>query len=288
MAELEHVTDDWINQWLSTRKSVAEKRGYFDVLHDAMDNIVRTDLQEYTDSPSVSARRKLRLVRGIHYLNTVLSIYRRYLDVLKPLIEEVAAIQNRPVRVLELASGYGEMSMYLAQMAHKKGIPVEVTGSDYIEHVVMDAERRASQRGLNLHFRTVNVLSMNGLLDRGQYDIFLIIGSMHHFTPGQLAVMLAQVNKIATPGSFFVGIDIHRSFHMLFLLPVLHLITAIVCFPAILPVVVLPDVFHDAWLSARKAHTLYELEQIARIAAPAATVTTAHVIPGLSALTVRF
>lgn len=288
MTELEYVSDNWVQQWLSTRRSVAENRGRFALLYDTMDKIIRTELPEHTDDPGVSSRRKLRIVRGIHSMNALIFTYRRYLEVLKPLIEEVSAKRNRPARLLELASGSGETAMYIVQAAKKKRLPVEVTVSDYIEHVVKDAERRAAQRGLDMQFRTINALHMGNALESGQYDIFLIVGSMHHFKPGQLSVMIAQAKKLSAPGSIFVGIDVFRSLPMLLLLPFLHLMTAVICFPATQLVASLPDNFHDAWLTVRKAHTLYELEQIARIAAPDAAVTTKHAIPGLSVLTVRF
>ena len=273
MAELDNVTNDWMQRWLSQRSRIAQKNGLFARFSDYMDKIARTDLPEHTDNPNVSSERKLKIVRNIHRTNLLLGVYRHYIKILTPLINEVAVIRKRPVRLLELASGSGEMAMNLASLASKNNLPVEITGSDYIEDVVQTAQKRAVKRGLKLHFRTINAFDM-GVLRQKEYDIFLIIGTMHHFTPGQLAAIMAQIKKVA--GSAFVGIDGYRSMSLLLWLPIVHLITFSL------------DNIHDSWLTARKFYTLFELEHIARIAVPDAQITVAHSFPGLSVLKARF
>jgi len=273
MEELEDVTDDWMKRWLSKRSHNARKHGLFTLLSDYVDKIIRAALPEHTGNPDVSSKRKLKIVRSLHRTNLLLGVYRNYIKILTPLIMEVAAIRNRPVRLLELASGSGEMAMNLARLAQKRNLPVEVTGSDYVEDVVKDAERRAVKRAIEVNFHTINAFDM-GELSQGQYDIFLVIGTMHHFTPGQLAVIIAQSKKFA--GSAFVGIDGYRSIPLLLWLPIVHFLTFLL------------DHIHDAWLTARKFYSLFELEHIANIAAPDAQITVAHSFPGLSVLKASF
>lgn len=270
MEELEERTDDWMARWLERRSKAA--RGPYYSLLDGFDRIVRTDLKERTDDPEVSPERKLRIVRSLHRTNTMLGVYRHYFRILTPLIKQIAAERNRSVRLLELASGSGELAMQLARIAAKKDLPLEVTGSDYVEAVVLNAAKRAERRGLDVRFLNINAFDMGSALVKGQYDMFLIVGTMHHFKPGKLAVMMAQARRFSDPGSLFVGIDPFRSIPMVLFLPIAHLITF------------LPDHIYDAWLTARKAYTLCELEQIARIALPDAPITVAHSIPGLTFL----
>jgi 2-polyprenyl-3-methyl-5-hydroxy-6-metoxy-1,4-benzoquinol methylase len=273
MEELAHVNDDWMQRWLLKRSNIARKHGLFALFSDYVDKMTRTDLPEYTDNPDVSPERKLKIVRTLHRTNLILGLYRQYIKVLTPLIKEVAAIRNRPVRLLELASGSGEMSMILARLASEQNLPVEVTRSDYVEGVVKDAEEKAAKRGLETHFRTINAFDMRAL-NQGEYDIIVIVGTMHHFTPGQLAVIMAQSGKVA--GSSFVGIDGFRSMFTLVGLPAFHLMT------------LLPDNIHDAWLTSRKFYTLFELECIAQIAVPDAKIILKQSFPGISVLEVRF
>ena len=273
MEELEDVTDDWMQRWLTKRSHITRKHGLFALFSDYLDKIARTDLPEHTDKTDMSPERKLKIVRNIHRTNLLLGVYKHYIRILTPLIVEVAAIRNRPARLLELASGSGEMAMNLARLASKRNLPVEVTGSDYVEDVVNDAQKRATKRGLKVDFRTINVFDM-GVLSRGQYDIFLIIGTMHHFTPGQLAVIMAQSREFA--GSAFVGIDGYRSMPLLLWLPAVHLITFS------------RDNMYDAWLTARKFYTLSELECVAQIAVPGKKIAATHSFPGLSVLKAHF
>ncbi len=273
MIDLENMTDEWMQQWLLKRKDIAKKQGLFAQYADYFDKMVRTDLPEHTDNPDVSSERKLRIVRSLHRTNILLGLYRRYIDILTPMIMKIASARNRKVRLLELASGSGEMAMSLARLAKNNNLPVEVTGSDYVESVVKDAEERAIKRGLDMHFRTINALDMSGI-KRGEYDILLVIGTMHHFTPGQLSVIIAQSKE--NTGSVFVGIDGYRSVFNLLGLPFVHLITF------------LPDHIHDAWFTARKFYTLFELEHIAQVAVPDAKVSVRHSFPGMSVLNVHF
>ena len=79
--------------------------------------------------------------------------------------------------------------------------------------------------------------------------------SLHHFTPGQLALMIAQVG--AAGARTFVGID-GRWF------------------------------VHDALVSARRLYAEAELELVASIAAPTARVSVGANGPFHSVLTVEY
>lgn len=273
MAELETAADEWFGKWLAERGNIAAEKGVFSRLTNSLDKWIRTDLPEHTDNPDVSPERKLRIVRSLHRTNLLLGVYRNYSGVLLPLIKETAALKKRPVKVLELASGSGEMAMRLAAAASKKGLAVEVTGSDYVEKVVLDAQKRADERGNPTRFRVVNAFDM-GTLAHGEYDIIYITGTMHHFSPGQLAVIMAQSQRAA--GTYFVGLDGLRSMALLALLPIVHLPTF------------LPDHIHDAWFTARKFYSLFELECIARMAVRGASITATNSFPMVSVLKIRF
>jgi len=271
--ELQRATDAWLQRWLEERSRIVQANGPLARLADAVDRMARTDRPEHTDNPAVSPERKLKIVRSLHRTNRLQGVYRHYIRILTPLIRDIAAARGRPVRLLELASGHGEMAMNLAGLARRKNLPVQVTGSDYVEDLVRDAAARARARGCDARFRTLNAFDM-GTLEPGAYDIVLVTGTMHHFSPGQLAVMMAQSRLAGC--SAFVGLDGHRSLALLLWLPAFHLLT------------LLPDHIHDAWMTARKFYSLFELECIARIAVPGASISAAASFPGISVLTARF
>lgn len=272
MSELSQAVDSWMKDWLKERSRAASEKSLASRAAHALDLLVRTDAPEHTDNPAVSDARKLRIVRSLHRTNIALGVYRNYAAVLLPVIKNCAARLGREVKVLELASGSGGMAMHLARTCARKKLPVSVTGSDYVQHVVDGANQRAREKNNPARFRLVNAFAMDALKD-AEYDLIYITGTMHHFSPGELAVIMAQSRRAA--GSYFIGLDGLRSLGLLLLLPALHLLT-------------FPDHLHDAWLTARKFYSLPELSLMAQIALPGVPVSATHSFPGVSVLKADF
>ncbi|MEW5734069.1 MAG: class I SAM-dependent methyltransferase [Thermodesulfobacteriota bacterium] len=273
MGQLRRAVDAWMADWLAERSRQARDQGLAARAEDALDRRIRTDLPEHTDNPAVSDARKLRIVRSLHRTNIALGVYRNYADVLLPVLKKTAERLGREVKVLELASGSGGMAMHLARTCARRNLPVSVTGSDYVPQVVDGANERALQKGNPARFRLVNAFAMDALSD-GEYDVIYITGTMHHFSPGSLAVIMAQSRRVAT--SHFIGLDGLRSLGLLLFLPAVHVLT------------LLPDHVHDAWLTARKFYSLFELGLIARMALPGVPVSARHSFPDVSVLTADF
>jgi SAM-dependent methyltransferase len=240
-----------------------------------LDRRVATDAVEYLDRPDHPASRKLRQVRWLHLQNLALRIYPRFFGLLSPSLQSsLRARRGDRVRLLELASGSGEMTLAVARLVAERGLPVDVTGSDIIETCVRDAERRARAGGSLARFRVLNAFDLASALRPGDVDVAFIVQSIHHFSPGQLAMMIAQVG--AAGGRHLVAIDGRRSLAALGLVPALGAFTLD------------PWFTHDALVSARRFYGEVELELIARIAAPTARVSVRRDGPLLSVLTVAF
>jgi SAM-dependent methyltransferase len=239
-----------------------------------VDHALRTDRPEHIDLPHFPAKRKIRIVKALHLFNRLATSYERYTRLLRPTINEVAVRYQRPARLLELGSGSGEFALELTRLSEEKRLPVEVTGSDYLPEYVEHGNMRARQEGVNVRFRLVNAFDMQDL-GPDAYDIILISQSMHHFTPGQLAMMLAQAQTVATTA--FVGIDGYRGLLFFASVPAL---TWLLCWQ--------PYIVHDTILSGCRAYSEYELELMARIAVLDSGITVKELFPGVSVLTARF
>jgi 2-polyprenyl-3-methyl-5-hydroxy-6-metoxy-1,4-benzoquinol methylase len=272
MAELEHAADAWIAGWLETRRELSRGKGVFARAHDRFDQWLRTDKVEHLDDPDYPVKKKVRIVRGVHRSNVLYRFYPRYVKLLSPLIREVAGRESRPARLLELASGSGELAMQICRLAQAQHLPVKITGSDYIPEYVEQAGARATERGLQMDFRIINAFEMSDL-EPGEFDLILISQSTHHFTPGQLAMMIAQARRVATTA--FVSIDGQRSLNGLLGIMMLPMLTFQFA------------MLHDGWISARKYFSRYELTHIPLIAAPEAAVNLRNAYP-MVYLTVRF
>jgi SAM-dependent methyltransferase len=205
-------------------------------------------------------------------MNTVSASYLRFFGLLAPTLRQIQERKGRPARVLELACGSGGFSLALAKLAARRGLAVEVTGSDIVPLYVERAQRQAEEQGGSVSFRILDAINLEEVAD-GAYDIVFIAQSTHHFSPGQLARMIAEARRVATTS--FVSVDGYRSLGML----------AFVSGTAIFSL--WPAMVHDATISARKFYPEAELEAIARMAAPGARVRIGRIWPLSTTLTLR-
>lgn len=254
---------------LDEARAVGPLAGGFERLSQAL----RTEKTEHLDEPDFPVAEKEAMVRALHFMNRALRSYARFSKRIMPLAREVATRHGRPARILELASGAGFLAIELALHAAAEGLQCEITGSDYVPEYVEQARREASRRGANARFIVLDALRTMDL-PVGSFDIVLIAQSMHHFSGGALARMMAEAARYATTS--FIGIDGYRSLRNLLFVPGVALPTMRRSF------------VHDAWLTARKLYPEGELELIASLAAPSARVSVDHRMLGFSIMEVRY
>lgn len=253
------------------RRSVkAGKRARFGA---AMDAALRTDAVEHMDEEGFPERGKLGIALGLHMMNVASASYRRFFEMLAPTLRRIEARYGRPARVLELASGAGGFAFALDALARRRGLRVEVTASDIVPLYVERGNARAAREDVPVHFRLLDAMAMNAIAD-GAFDVVFIAQSVHHFSPGKLARMIAESRRVATTA--FVSVDGYRSLGMV----------AFVAGTAALTF--WPAMVHDAVISVRKFYGEADLEAIARMAVPGAEVSLGRIRPLNTVLTVRF
>ncbi len=270
-AQLERMADEAVDELRRLRSEHAADHGRLSEAVVALDEWLRTSDPEHLDDPDFPAERKQAIVQVLHRFNQGVLAYRRFFSVLAPLLRSAAAGRRGPVRVLELASGSGEFAFALAELAAKSGIAVEVTGSDYVAEHVAAARRKADARGVAVRFIELDAFDQSGL-EPGSYDIVFMAQSLHHFTPGQLALVMARSARTAAVG--FVGIDGRRSLALFGIVPMAGVLLRS------------RDYIHDSLITLRKFYTESELELVARIAVPDGFVSVRPELPGYSVVTV--
>lgn len=271
MAELERAADAALASLREQRRQLAAEDVTARLLVQ-LDERLRSQEDELLDDPSLPAAERIGIVQALHRMNQRVGAYRRFFNTLKPYVRLIHQREQRPVRILELAAGSGEFTLALATLAREREAPIEITGSDYARAYVDAANAKASERKLDTRFIELNAFDLTALAS-GSYDLVFIAQSLHHFSPGQLAMMIAQSLRIARHA--FVGIDGHRSLRLLGLIPLYGMLMARH-----------RGYLHDSWVSIRKFYSAGELELLGRLAAPAACVNTAYLPPGYSLLTV--
>lgn len=226
------------------------------------DEAARTDDDEYMDLPDYPEQSRQALLKILHGFNLAVGTYKKALQYLEPVLKQAAP--GRIPRILDLASGHGGFPIMLAKNARRRGIALEASGSDIHPVHVENANARARAEGLPVNFRVVNAFDM-GDLEHGEYDLLTINQAIHHFTPAQLARMIAEAARVA--GTGFVGLDYQRYFGVLLWATTTYSSPLRERLPQ-----PYADFMHDACVSGRKMYHSAELELIARAAAPAARV----------------
>ena len=272
MEELCRAADEAVARFRARRVAIG---GPLERLHARLDAVVRCDTVERMDREDFPDAGKVRLVGTLHRFNQVLFSYNRWVRMLRPHIEALAA-PGRPARLLELASGAGELALHLSQ---RRDLPLEVTGSDIQAAHVDRNNAVALARGGPACFRQLNAFDLTEV-SSGTFDLVVVIQSAHHFSPGQLGMMIAQAERIGA--ARFVLVDGRRSLLLLGFLPVASTVFSWARGG------VDRDFVHDSFVSARRFYSDAELSLVARLAAPGAGVTVERKEPGYSLLTVRY
>jgi SAM-dependent methyltransferase len=270
---LERRADRAIDRFRAERLQRARNAGGISRLAATIDAALRTDAIEHMDEPSYPERGKLAIALGLHLMNVASASYRRFFTLLQPMLREIQEREGRPARVLELASGSGGFAFALASLAKRRGVAIEVTASDVVPLYVSRGREKAAASRIPVSFRLLDALNMSAV-DDGAYDIIFIAQSVHHFSPGQLARMIAESRRVAATA--FVSVDGYRSLPMV----------AFVAGTAVMSL--WPAMVHDAVISVRKFYGEAELEAIARMAAPDGRITIGRIRPLNTTLTVSF
>ena len=102
----------------------------------------------------------------------------------------------RPLRILDLGSGGGDLAIHLAEMAKQVHRPVKISGCD-ISPTAIDyaTEQAASARYTNVFFHRCNVL--HEPWPDSQYDVVMCSLFLHHLTPFDAVSLLRRMNAAA-------------------------------------------------------------------------------------------
>jgi len=248
--ELEQLTDRFMERFRAERFEVSKELGPGFVISELIDQTVRTSERENMDDETKPGEERLESVRALDRMNRMTFSYEHQCDLLMPLIEKLGR-SGKTVGILELAAGSGGLAFALAERAQKTGIEVRITASDIVPEMISEGNRLAREKNLPLSFRRLNAFDFEGI-EPGSADLVVISQSLHHFTPGQLALMIAQAKRHGA--SAFVGLDGFRSLLLIGGVPLVASLQGI------------GDFTLDGLTSARKFYSGIELDIIAAIA----------------------
>ena len=106
-----------------------------------------------------------------------------------------------PLKILDIASGGGDMALGLSQFAKRHSLPWEVAGTDISAHAVDYASQRAREMGLETSFYRLD--AVNQSLPQ-KYDIVMCHLFLHHLSEEDAGKLL---KNMAASASRLVLID---------------------------------------------------------------------------------
>ena len=110
----------------------------------------------------------------------------------KPLKKLALGNKNRPLRVLDVATGGGDVPIKLWRRARAAGLNLDVSGVDISPTALQFARQRAEQAGADVKFFGLDV-GNEGIPDG--YDVVTCSLFLHHLSPEQASVLLRRMSQ---------------------------------------------------------------------------------------------
>ncbi|EMI41186.1 MULTISPECIES: methyltransferase domain-containing protein [Pirellulaceae] len=197
----------------------------------------RCRVEEKMDAPDLSADRHRAALAGLRRLNRISGVSSALFRQLVRL--SAASRSNRPLRVLDVASGSGDLPIDWLKMARRRRMPLAVTALDRSELAMQTAADAARREGVELG--TVCRDCLRDGLPSG-FDVVTSSLFMHHLDPPDVSKLIQEMWRVSNRA--IVICDLERSRVNLGLIATsAHLVTR-------------SDVVHfDASASVRAAYT---------------------------------
>lgn len=199
---------------------------------------------EMMDDPSLPEDEHLRALAGLARLNRISGVagaMYRYLRV------HALSRGNRPLCVLDVASGSGDLPIAWAKLARREGLSLQLTLLDAHSIAIEEQQRRARRAGLDI--LSLQHDCLKSPLPSG-FDVVTCSLFMHHLDDHQ-SFRLLQSMQAATDNAMVVC-DLERSRLNLALVQIgARLLTRS------------RVVHHDASVSVRSAYTMEEFKKLA-------------------------
>jgi len=145
---------------------------------------------ELMDDPALGADQHQRALDGLIRINRMSRTAAR----LARAIETLTPPDNRPLRILDVATGSGEVPLALAVRAQRRGHHWQLLGSDISPTAVAYAAQRASKQQLAVDFLTHNALE-TPLPD--DCDVIVCSLFLHHLNDEQAELLLRRMREAA-------------------------------------------------------------------------------------------
>ena len=167
-----------------------------------MPSLAHRDRQpELMDDPALDPAEHRRALAGLARINR----WSGSANLLWPPIREYARRLNRPLRLLDVATGSGDVPLALLNLARRDGITLEVTGCDLSPLAIDEARARVTALNVPATFLVADVLA-DPL--PGRFDVVTCSLFLHHLDERDVVVVL---RRMADAGTLVLVSDLVRN-----------------------------------------------------------------------------
>lgn len=145
---------------------------------------------EIMDDPALAAEHHHRALRGLARLNRLSASA----GILWPALRDLARELRRPIRVLDVASGAGDVPLQLHRVAQRHRVAVAIDGCDISPRAIAHAKETSRASGLPCRFFRLDALQER--LPRG-YDAVTCSLFLHHLDDAEVVGVLASMAAAA-------------------------------------------------------------------------------------------
>ena len=158
--------------------------------------IPRQRQAELMDDPALDPDEHHSALRGLQRINQWSNSVKTIWQPISELAGEIG-----PIRVLDVATGGGDIPIRLWQMAKQLGLPINVDGCDFSPVAIAHAQAAAREAGVDVHFFQADVLHDQFPND---YDVVIASLFIHHLDPQQV---IGLIRSMAQPPRRLVVIN---------------------------------------------------------------------------------
>jgi SAM-dependent methyltransferase len=145
---------------------------------------------EIMDQPGLDPAQHARALRGLARINW----WSGSAGILWPPLAALARAEGRTLRVLDLATGGGDVPLRLWDRARRAGVGLRLEGCDVSAVAAAHAEADARRRGADVRFFVHDALNGPPL---GGYDVLICSLFLHHLDDGAARALLERMGREA-------------------------------------------------------------------------------------------
>jgi 2-polyprenyl-3-methyl-5-hydroxy-6-metoxy-1,4-benzoquinol methylase len=203
---------------------------------------------EWMDRPQPVSRELIRDLQNLAWLNRWFGSYRQVMDYMKRCnLPQEVPLGFPPVRILDLATGYGDIPRLLVSWFRSRGLPCRIDAVDF-QSATLEIAGAASAAYPEITYQQGDIRTFES---PRRYDFVFCCLALHHLTEEDAVQVLQNCRRLSA-GHVFVA-DLVRN---RWVTAGIDLLTATILRE--------PMTRHDARVSARRAFSHHEFGGLAR------------------------